>query len=96
MASGYGLNGGMYFIFSLSIDFLAILAPGYPYIRWNGHPRLTHCFSPGPSRCYAFWQETLGCYMINAGDGEAGKKKCMPALDDYYECLHHKKEVRQS
>ncbi|KAL2001720.1 hypothetical protein VTN02DRAFT_1360 [Thermoascus thermophilus] len=47
----------------------------------------------GPSRCFAFWQELLGCYVVNAGEGEAGKKKCLPALDDYYECLHHKKEI---
>ncbi|KAJ1715557.1 NADH-ubiquinone oxidoreductase kD subunit [Aspergillus flavus] len=47
----------------------------------------------GPSRCYNFWQEVLGCYVVNAGDGETGKKKCMPALEDYYECLHHRKEV---
>lgn len=32
--------------------------------------------------------------MVNSGDGATGKKKCMPALDDYYECLHHRKEVR--
>lgn len=50
--------------------------------------------SLGPSRCYGFWQEVLGCYVVNSGEGETGKKKCMPALEDYYECLHHKKEVR--
>lgn len=55
-----------------------------------------HCFlPPGPGRCYAFWQEVLGCYVVNAGEGETGKKKCGPALEDYYECLHHKKEVRR-
>merc|ERR1712187_897926 len=48
----------------------------------------------GPSRCYGFWQEVLGCYVVNAGEGETGKKQCMPALEDYYECLHHRKEVR--
>jgi len=47
----------------------------------------------GPGRCYPFWQEVLGCYVVNSGEGEAGKKKCTPALDDYYECLHHRKEV---
>ena len=46
------------------------------------------------SRCYGFWQEVLGCYVVNAGEGETGKKQCMPALEDYYECLHHRKEVR--
>jgi hypothetical protein len=48
----------------------------------------------GPGRCYPFWQEVLGCYVVNSGDGASGKKKCVPALDDYYECLHHRKEVR--
>ncbi|PLB46817.1 NADH-ubiquinone oxidoreductase kd subunit [Aspergillus steynii IBT 23096] len=47
----------------------------------------------GPSRCFNFWQEVLGCYVVNAGEGEAGKKKCLPALEDYHECLHHKKEA---
>ncbi|KAJ5818638.1 hypothetical protein N7474_004229 [Penicillium riverlandense] len=54
----------------------------------------TNPLSPGPSRCYPFWQEVLGCYVVNSGEGEAGKKKCTPALEDYYECLHHRKEVR--
>ncbi|RMJ21787.1 hypothetical protein PHISP_07349 [Aspergillus sp. HF37] len=52
--------------------------------------------SGGPSRCYPFWQEVLGCYVVNAGEGETGKKKCMPALEDYYECLHHKKEAART
>lgn len=47
----------------------------------------------GPGRCYAFWQEVLGCYVVNSGEGESGKKKCVPALEDYHECLHHRKEV---
>lgn len=25
----------------------------------------------------------------------SGGRKCLPALEDYYECLHHKKEVSQ-
>lgn len=57
-------------------------------------PANDYCYPLGPSRCYGFWQEVLGCYVVNAGEGEAGKKKCMPALEDYYECLHHRKEVR--
>jgi NADH dehydrogenase (ubiquinone) Fe-S protein 5 len=28
----------------------------------------------------------------NAED-DSGKAKCVPVLEDYYECLHHKKEV---
>jgi hypothetical protein len=57
-------------------------------------PQLTRdCFFLGPGRCYAFWQEVLGCYVVNSGEGENGKKKCVPALEDYHECLHHRKEV---
>jgi NADH dehydrogenase (ubiquinone) Fe-S protein 5 len=26
-------------------------------------------------------------------DNVSGAKKCTPALEDYYECLHHRKEV---
>ncbi|KAK2789023.1 hypothetical protein FQN52_006390 [Onygenales sp. PD_12] len=50
----------------------------------------------GPSRCFPFWQELLGCYVINAGEGETGKKKCIPPLEDYYECLHHRKEAART
>lgn len=50
---------------------------------------------PGPGRCFPFWQEVLTCYVVNTtGDDDSGKKKCSPVLEDYYECLHHKKEVR--
>ncbi|KKY30530.1 putative nadh:ubiquinone oxidoreductase subunit [Diaporthe ampelina] len=48
----------------------------------------------GPSRCFPFWQELLACYVVNTSSEDAsGKKKCQPALEDYYECMHHKKEV---
>lgn len=47
----------------------------------------------GPSRCFAFWQELLGCYVVNGSEGVEGKKKCLFALEDYNECLHHSKEV---
>ena len=50
---------------------------------------------PGPSRCFPFWQEVLACYVTNTSpESDAGKIKCQPVLEDYYECLHHKKEVR--
>ncbi len=36
----------------------------------------------------------MGCYVVNTSqDDDSGKAKCGPALEDYYECLHHKKEV---
>ncbi len=48
----------------------------------------------GPSRCFPFWQEVLACYVVNtSADDDTGKRKCAPALEDYYECLHHRKEV---
>lgn len=59
------------------------------------HADLTLPF-PGPSRCFPFWQELLSCYVINSTeDDDSGKKKCVPAMEDYYECLHHRKEVRR-
>jgi hypothetical protein len=49
----------------------------------------------GPSRCFPFWQEVLACYVTNTNaEDDSGKAKCVPVLEDYYECLHHKKEVR--
>lgn len=51
--------------------------------------------SVGPSRCFPFWQEVLACYVVNtSADDVSGQAKCQPALEDYYECLHHRKEVR--
>lgn len=48
----------------------------------------------GPSRCFPFWQEVLACYVVNTNsEDDSGKRKCTPVLEDYYECLHHKKEV---
>jgi hypothetical protein len=49
----------------------------------------------GPSRCFPFWQDVLACYVVNTStEDDSGKKKCGPVLEDYYECLHHRKEVR--
>lgn len=49
----------------------------------------------GPSRCFPFWQEVLACYVVNTNsEDDSGKKKCVPVLEDYYECLHHRKEVQ--
>ncbi|RCI13740.1 hypothetical protein L249_8115 [Ophiocordyceps polyrhachis-furcata BCC 54312] len=47
----------------------------------------------GPGRCFPFWQDVLACYVVNTStDNDSGKKKCALPLEDYYECLHHKKE----
>jgi hypothetical protein len=36
----------------------------------------------------------LACYVVNtSSEDSSGKKKCAPVLEDYYECLHHRKEV---
>lgn len=51
----------------------------------------------GPSRCFPFWQELLGCYVVNTTEEDGkGKAKCGAALEDYYECLHHKKEAART
>ncbi|KAI2089143.1 hypothetical protein LOZ36_001979 [Ophidiomyces ophidiicola] len=52
--------------------------------------------SGGPSRCFPFWQDLLACYVVNSADGESGKLKCVPAMEDYFECLHHKKEAART
>ncbi|KAI4210744.1 MAG: hypothetical protein LQ351_006420 [Letrouitia transgressa] len=53
--------------------------------------------SGGPSRCFPFWQEVLACYVVNGNaDDLSGAQKCLPALEDYYECLHHKKEAMRT
>ncbi|KAK3901854.1 hypothetical protein C8A05DRAFT_16024 [Staphylotrichum tortipilum] len=51
----------------------------------------------GPSRCLPFWQELLSCYVVNSSDdNEEGRKKCVPVMEDYYECLHHRKEAARA
>ena len=36
----------------------------------------------------------LACYVINTSSEDvSGAKKCLPQLEDYEECLHHRKEV---
>ncbi|KAF7558578.1 hypothetical protein G7046_g5580 [Stylonectria norvegica] len=50
--------------------------------------------APRVGRCFPFWQEVMACYVVNtSAEDDTGKKKCAPVLEDYYECLHHKKEV---
>ena len=41
-------------------------------------------------RCYAFWMEFSKC-MSEA----AVPKDCRPARENYFECLHHKKEFTE-
>ncbi|KAK7181233.1 NADH:ubiquinone oxidoreductase 11.5kD subunit [Paraphaeosphaeria sporulosa] len=62
----------------------------------NG-PATRHSAYPRPSRCFPFWQEVLACYVTNTSpESDAGKIKCQPVLEDYYECLHHKKEAART
>jgi hypothetical protein len=84
MASGYGMNGGK-----------SIKAASTPRTTSQTYLRLTtSTWALGVGRCFPFWQEVMGCYVVNttAAD-DSGKKKCGLVLEDYYECLHHKKEV---
>lgn len=66
-------------------------------LPWNVSPpsrKAADCALAGPGRCFPFWQEVLACYVVNTNSEDtSGKSKCMPVLEDYYECLHHKKEV---
>lgn len=85
MSSGFGLNGGV----CLRREEPQTPRSG-PFI-WSQWLMLTDV---GPSRCFPFWQEVLACYVVNTtSDDDSGKRKCAPVLEDYYECLHHKKEV---
>jgi len=48
----------------------------------------------GVSRCFPFWQDLIACYVMNTNaESDSGKLKCLGPRDDYYECLHHTKEV---
>jgi hypothetical protein len=81
MASGYGLNGGRLSTWPQLISLGSVADDEDPV--------------SGPGRCFPFWQELLACYVVNTNaEDDSGKSKCAPMLEDYYECLHHKKEVR--
>jgi len=87
MSSGFGLNGGKLSLAHASVQ----LDTGAGLCTWQW--LIIRC--AGPSRCFPFWQEVLACYVVNTNtDDDSGKRKCAPVLEDYYECLHHKKEVR--
>lgn len=90
MASGYGLNGGTQVQHASYTSVCQSPHAVRCELTWAG------VHGAGVSRCFPFWQELLACYVVNsAGDGDtSGKVKCLPVLEDYYECLHHKKEVR--
>ncbi|KAK6329919.1 hypothetical protein TWF718_003346 [Orbilia javanica] len=48
----------------------------------------------GVTPCFPFWQDFLACYIMNTSKySDAGKLLCRPHRDDYYECLHHTKEM---
>lgn len=90
MASGFGLNGGRFWSDLVSCVAVAQLT----HFSDGGYDYELILPDTGPSRCFAFWQELLGCYVVNGSEGVEGKKKCLFALEDYNECLHHSKEVR--
>jgi len=48
----------------------------------------------GTGPCYRFWMTFQGC-MENVSSVRE-KDQCQPAFDDYFECLHHKKERAQA
>jgi hypothetical protein len=94
MASGYGLHGGMYSIGPLNPYPQSQLCPSPTLQPQYQQYTPANSTLTGPSRCFPFWQELLACYVVNSdSEDTSGKQKCVPVLEDYYECLHHKKEV---
>lgn len=50
-------------------------------------------FNGGSSRCFGEWQRFLECYT-NADTTHP--VQCTPHVDDYFECLHHRKEKERA
>ncbi|KAJ2271787.1 Maturation and nuclear export of 40S ribosomal subunits interacting protein [Coemansia sp. RSA 451] len=44
----------------------------------------------GTNRCFPFWEDFQQCYFSST---EKTRADCVPARDDYLECLHHFKEI---
>lgn len=89
MASGYGLTGGMLPTSCSPNSLFRLNAPHA--VRLSELSLLTYL--SGVSRCFPFWQEYLACYVVNQNENPRETKACVPVLEDYYECLHHRKEV---
>jgi hypothetical protein len=86
MASGFGMHGGKH-----SLECSALPKGKEEVVGMTANERIP---SPGVGRCFPFWQDVMACYVVNtSAEDDSGKKKCAPVLEDYYECLHHKKEV---
>ncbi|KAF0714625.1 Aste57867_3780 [Aphanomyces stellatus] len=45
-------------------------------------------FKGTANRCYSFWQDVQKCNKESELPGQ-----CAAAVEDYLECLHHKKEL---
>ncbi|TMW69388.1 hypothetical protein Poli38472_001544 [Pythium oligandrum] len=45
-------------------------------------------FKGREGRCYQFWKDVEQCSKETAQSGQCGKQ-----VEDYLECLHHKKEL---
>lgn len=43
-------------------------------------------------RCYELWTDLSQCVDAHAND----PRSCGPFFDDYYECLHHRKQARRA
>ncbi|KAI5853377.1 hypothetical protein BZA05DRAFT_395862 [Tricharina praecox] len=51
----------------------------------------------GVGRCYPYWQDFLACYVINTSEtSNENRWRCAPQKNDYYECLHHHKEIAKT
>ncbi|KAH7555414.1 hypothetical protein BM1_07037 [Bipolaris maydis] len=91
MASGYGLAGDFKERNGITKSGTGTNATS------NDTDHTTRILDRRPSRCFPFWQEVLACYTTNTNaEDDSGKAKCAPVLEDYYECLHHKKEAART
>ncbi|KNE54869.1 hypothetical protein AMAG_00817 [Allomyces macrogynus ATCC 38327] len=46
----------------------------------------------GRPRCYAFWQDVQKCFLT----ADEPRTQCAPFKADYFECLHHTKELARA
>ncbi|KAK9759839.1 hypothetical protein K7432_016723 [Basidiobolus ranarum] len=48
-------------------------------------------FNGGRNRCFNLWQEFSKCYVMSDNPSE-----CILQQEDYFECLHHTKEIARA
>mmetsp|Transcript_8225 Transcript_8225/g.21200 ORF Transcript_8225/g.21200 Transcript_8225/m.21200 type:complete len:88 (-) Transcript_8225:394-657(-) len=58
------------------------------HVGGNSKEEMANMLNPRVARCYPIWMDFYSCMV------ETDKpSKCIDLREDYFECLHHRKEI---